>query len=215
VSRFWQFQQKYAPFWPVVGCLLTITLAWKLFQISSAAHSTETEMASLRADLILAESTVVRMERADSLEAVQRDRDQFIIDSLSGVISFQAKAIDRWKAAKGTMRAVDPSLAVEVQLENCQDNVRTLLAAGNDLSESLAVAKFAADSAIAVATAANVRADSADARRALAADSVTALLRDAAKKTRRPWYKKLWGGTVDVMTTTAKVGAGILIGRAL
>jgi hypothetical protein len=198
----------------IVGAVVVL-LGWKLFQISRAAHDTETEMASLRTTLALAESTVVQMERADSIEAAQRDRDQFIIDSLSGVISFQAKAIDRWKAAKGTMHAVDTSLAVAVQLEHCQDNVQTLLAAGNDLSASLAVAKVAADSAIAVATAANARADSADVRRALAADSVTALLRDAAKKTRRPWYKKLWGGTVDVMTTTAKVGAGILIGRAL
>ena len=213
MSRFWQFQQKYAPFWPVIGCLLTITLAWKLVQVSRAAHSTEVEMASLRETLALAESTVVQMERADSIEAVQRDRDQFIIDSLSGVISFQAKAIDRWKAAKGTMHAVDTSLAVAVQLQHCQDNVQTLLAAGNDLSESLAVAKAAADSAIAVATAANVRADSADARRAVAADSVTALLRDAAKKTRRPWYKKLWGGTVDVATTGVKVGVGYAIGK--
>jgi hypothetical protein len=210
VNRFWTIQQKYFPFWPVVS-LVVITFV--LLRMSSDVHGWRERATKAEAAMKLADSTVQQMREQDVADSLQREREQFIMDSLGGVIRFQTRTLAQWERAKTTLHPVDTSLAVEVQLSRCQDNEITLRASADALASSLALATEAGNAAIAKATEAKLRADSADARRAVASDSVRVLLAGATKALKRPWYKKLWGGTKQVVTSAGLIGVGVVAGK--
>lgn len=202
--------------WPwtyIVLGVIVVALAFRVVRVTDRWMSAERGKAVSDSLLTIADSLLLEERVQDEQDAAQRVRDQFIIDSLGGVIQFQAKALGRWERTKTTLITVDTSLALEAQLANCQDNVQTLLRSGDDLSASLAATTFAADSAIRVATAAKLRADSADVRRALASDSVSRLLGKAKAATTRRWYQKLWGGTKKVVTLGGAASIGYTVGR--
>lgn len=203
---------------PWVGGLATLAVTWlliRLIQTTTAANDVSGQLADATAKLAKADSIAFTAQQQDIADSLQRERDQFIMDSLGGVIRFQTRTIAQWERAKATLYPVDTSLAVEVQLARCQDNEMTLRVNADVLASSLALATEAGTAAITQATASKLRADSADARRVIASDSVRVLLAGATKALHRPWYKKVWAGTTRVVTATGLVGVGVMVGKLL